>query len=637
MSAVAWSRLRTGMGTLTLTLTLALAGPLHGAVALDRGADLEPSVVEAAMKGDVEGVRALLRTGADVNATQGDGMTALHWAAEHGNAELARVLVAAGANVRAVTRLGDYTPLHIAARGGASGVVGALLEAGADVHARTSAGGVTPLHYAAAAGDRTSVALLLEHGADVDVAEPMWQQTPLMFAAAAGRTAVVRTLVEAGASPARTARVLDMDQREQEDRADRQRRGQMQRQIAAAVAGESARQGGRGGIASGRGGPPAGAPAQPPAREPSGAGTQGQPGQAPALSREELNNQVRDRVPSSRYSHAQLVGGYGGLGALHLAVREGHAETALALLDTGADIDQRTAGDGSTPLLLATINGHFDLAMELLARGADPNLTSDANASPLYTTLNTQWIPKARHPQPAHYMQQQVTYLELMRALLDAGVDPNIRLSKQLWFTTFGDDYLRIDRMGATPFWRAAYALDLDAMKMLIEAGADPNIPTMKTAGRNFGEGAGGSADRAAPALDPSGLPPVEVGGPGAYPIHAASGIGYGEGFAANIHRVVPDGWLPAVKYLVEELGADVNARDHNGYNAVHHAAARGDDELILYLVEKGADVMAVSRTGQTTVDMANGPVQRISPFPSTIALLERLGAKNNHNCVSCQ
>jgi ankyrin repeat protein len=90
------------------------------------------------------------------------------------------------------------------------------------------------------------------------------------------------------------------------------------------------------------------------------------------------------------------------------------------------------------------------------------------------------------------------------------------------------------------------------------------------------------------------------------------------------------------VKFLVEELGADVNARDVNGYNAVHHAAARGDDELIEYLVSNGADVMAVSRSGQTTVDMANGPVQRISPFPSTIALLESLGAKNNHNCVSC-
>ena len=88
--------------------------------------------------------------------------------------------------------------------------------------------------------------------------------------------------------------------------------------------------------------------------------------------------------------------------------------------------------------------------------------------------------------------------------------------------------------------------------------------------------------------------------------------------------------------YLVNEIGADVNARDHNGYTALHHAASRGDDELVLFLVEHGADVMVVSRRGQTTVDMAHGPVQRITPFPSTIALLEGLGAKNNHNCVGC-
>ena len=85
-------------------------------------------------------------------------------------------------------------------------------------------------------------------------------------------------------------------------------------------------------------------------------------------------------------------------------------------------------------------------------------------------------------------------------------------------------------------------------------------------------------------------------------PIHAASGVGYGLGFAGNTHRHVPDGWVPAVKFLVEELGADVNARDHNGYTPLHHAAARGDNDLIQYLVSKGADVKAVARSGQTTV-----------------------------------
>ena len=203
---------------------------------------------------------------------------------------------------------------------------------------------------------------------------------------------------------------------------------------------------------------------------------------------------------------------------------------AVALLRGGADIDQPSEGDHTTPLLMATVNGHFDLALMLFERGADPSITSEANAGPLYTTLNTQWIPKSRHPQPTHYMQQEVGYLELMKAFLDAGVDPNVRLAKQLWFTTFGDDYLRVDRMGATPFWRAAYALDVRAMELLMQYGADPNTPTLKTAGRSYGRGAGGSADVRPPTEDPSGLPPVPVGGPGAWPLHAASGIGYGEG-----------------------------------------------------------------------------------------------------------
>src|SRR5690606_37482057 len=124
--------------------------------------------------------------------------------------------------------------------------------------------------------------------------------------------------------------------------------------------------------------------------------------------------------------------------------------------------------------------------------------------------------------------------------------------------------------------------------------------------------------------------------GPNIYPIHAASGVGYGQSFAVNAHRYVPDGWLAAVKFLVEECGADVNVRDASGYTALHHAAARGDNEMITYLVEKGADVTVVSREGQTTADMANGPIQRVQPFPATIALLEQLGSKNNHNCLSC-
>jgi hypothetical protein len=128
----------------------------------------------------------------------------------------------------------------------------------------------------------------------------------------------------------------------------------------------------------------------------------------------------------------------------------------------------------------------------------------------------------------------------------------------------------------------------------------------------------------------------VPDGGPGVYPIHAATGVGYGEGFAANAHRHAPDAWMSSAKYLIEELKVDVNMRDFNGYNALHHAAARGDNELIKYLASKGGDLMAVSRRGQTTADMANGPVQRIVPFLETVDLLVKMGAKNSNKCKSC-
>ena len=565
-------------------------------------------IADASMRNDVAQVRLLVANGAELNAAHGDGMTGLHWAAENGNPEIASILLESGADVEAVTRLGAYRPLHLAARRGDASVIQLLLDASADPEAESATGGVTPLHFAAASGKAASVQALIDHGVELDARESIWGQTPLMFAAATGRTEVIRLLLQVGADPALTATVIDMPSRDEFDRQDQQARRARLAETEQTVGrtGEV-----RQGVTE--------------ERRPTSSSGEAQ------SERELLLVQQRDRV-NQPLSHAQLVGGYGGMTALLMAVRDGHTSTAFALLDHGVEIDQVSAGDHTSPLLMALINGHFGLAMELFNRGADPTIASDAGATPLYIVLNTEWIPKSRHPQPTHRLQQEITYLDLMKIFLEAGVDPNARLTKQLWYTTFGDDYLRTNRTGATPFWRAAYGLDLRAMRLLIEYGADPNIPTQKTAGRSYRGGGEVQSD----VLDPSGLPPVPVGGPGAWPIHAASGIGYGEGFAANIHRHVPESWVSSVRYLIEELGADVNARDHNGYTALHHAAARGDNELILYLVSQGADVSVVSRRGQTVADMANGPVQRIIPFLSTVALLEGLGSQNNHNCVAC-
>ena len=217
-----------------------------------------------------------------------------------------------------------------------------------------------------------------------------------------------------------------------------------------------------------------------------------------------------------------------------------------------------------------------------------------------------------------------------MQAFLDNGADPNARLRRKVWYSGYNFDLSGIDEYGGTAFWRAAYASDVDAMKLLVARGADPNIPTMRTPGRPR------TGDGQRDVKDVSGMPVIPVGGPGVPPLLAAAGQGYGEGFAANSHRFAPGGMMAAVKYLIEELHADVNARDHEGNTALHNAASRGDVEMIKYLVSKGADVKVVNRFGQTTADMANGPVQRIQPFPEALALLESLGAKNNHKCISC-
>jgi ankyrin repeat protein len=330
------------------------------------------------------------------------------------------------------------------------------------------------------------------------------------------------------------------------------------------------------------------------------------------------------------YRYNELIGTQGGFAALHFAARQGHIDAVKTLLEFGADLNQPNPGDRMTPLLVAVINGHFDLAMYMLDKGANPNVSAFNGVTPLYGVLNIQWHPKSLYPSPKAYQQQQTTYLELMQALLEKGADPNPRLQRKVWYTGFNNDYSGVDETGATPFWRAAYANDVAGMKLLVAHGADPNIPTSKPAGRPFtGEGVRQIQDL-------SGLPPVPVGGPGVYPLHAASGVGYGEGFAANSHRYAPTGFLPAIKYLVEELGADVNQTDHEGNTPLHLAASRGDNESILFLVSKGADVTRVNREGNTTADMANGPVQRVQPFPETLALLEKLGARNNHRCITC-
>jgi ankyrin repeat protein len=583
-------------------------------------------VAEAAMRGDAATVRALVSQGADVNGAMSDGMTALHWAAQRGDSALAVTLLRAKANTAATTRIGAYTPLHIAAERAHASVVRTLLRAKADARALTTEG-IAPLHMAAIGGDTAIVRAMLRAGAEVNVTEPLWGQTPLMMAAAQGRAGAVRVLLAGGANARLTARTMDPMAASAQDRQAKQRRN-------AVLAAEREKQG----QAKNPNWQPNSSQVQTAVkaaleveRQSASANALASAAAATAAEEARLAAQGGAGLDDDSPGYTELLGPQGGHTALLLAVREGQLDAMRALIAGGANVDQVSDGDHTSPLLMATINGHYDAAMLLLEAGANPNIASDAGATPLYGVINKEWAPTSRTPQPAFQLQQRASYLDLMQALLKAKADPNARLKRNLWYTTYNRDNLRVDFAGATPFFRAAYATDVPAMKLLLAAGADPKIGTIKPVARARRGPAGGP-----PREDPSGLPAVPDGGLGALAIHAAAGIGYGQGFAANDHRHVTDGWMPTLKFLVEELGADVNARDYQGYTPLHHAAGRGDNEMIKYLVSKGADVKAVARTGQTTADMANGPVQRISPYLDTVKLLESLGSKNSNKCVSC-
>jgi len=154
-------------------------------------------LIEAVKKQDVQAVRTLLKQQGNINATEADGFTALHWAAQRNDMQLVELLLGAGANAKASTRY-NITPLYLAAVNGSTAVIERLLKAGADANG-TSQEGQTMLMTAALSGKADAVRLLLTHGAKIDTKEPYRGQTALMWAAAEGNTAAVDVLLEAGA------------------------------------------------------------------------------------------------------------------------------------------------------------------------------------------------------------------------------------------------------------------------------------------------------------------------------------------------------------------------------------------------------------------------------------------------------
>src|SRR5262245_52583040 len=154
--------------------------------ALMQAAPPTGSVADAAKQGNRDAVRALLKDGADVNTALGDGMTALHYAAARHDVEMAKILLYAGANVKATTRIGGYSPLLIASRDGDAPMIETLVAAGADANSATT-NRTTALMLASAAGRVDAVKALIAKGAAVNAKESVKGETPIAFAAAYGR------------------------------------------------------------------------------------------------------------------------------------------------------------------------------------------------------------------------------------------------------------------------------------------------------------------------------------------------------------------------------------------------------------------------------------------------------------------
>jgi ankyrin repeat protein len=298
----------------------------------------------------------------------------------------------------------------------------------------------------------------------------------------------------------------------------------------------------------------------------------------------------------------------GGFTALHFAARQGHFDAVRALVEAGANVNVPATSDGTSVMSMAIINANFDIGKFLLDNGADPNLVGARGLNPLFAVLDARFATQTAYPPPTD-AGQKTEYLDLLKALLDHGANPNVMMGPKLFFRTMdGGDYADADNV--MPFWRAAQANDLVAMKMLIAAGANPS------------------------ATSRAGVTALQVAA--------------GWGVEDRGSKFIPGARFEVIRYMVEELGANVNSRDAQGFTPLHGAAVMGDNNIILYLIAKGgnpaarADVVlsegATDKSvekgkGESVADMANGPRQKTILYPETVTLLEHLGSENSNNC----
>ena len=464
-------------------------------------------------------------------------------AARDGDFDKVRELIQAGTDVNTPEPDGS-TALLWAAYQSDPDMVTALLQAGADPD-QANTFGMTPLLQASRTGATPVIKALLDGGADVAITNSEGE-TPLMAAARSGHVEAVNLLLENGSDPNAIEFLAD------------------QTALMWATA-------------------------------------EGHLDVVDALLKAGADPNMQARVSELTKRSTRTDFPTGGFTALMWAARNGDEALVKRLLEGGADINM-TNGDGATAMMLAIINDRFDFAAKLLDLGAD------ANDGSLYRAVEmrdatTDWLAqdgsrlRADHP-------NQLTALNLIERLLDAGADPNKPYVGQMHSASMCCDTFE----NGSPFFRAAIAADIEALKLLIPAGGDLEWSPEKA------ENAGrmGNAN--------AGKTPLMVAMNGGKGVGMAGGPGdIREGRAPPFREPSNREPLDAVNLLLE-AGANPDALTPDGDAALHLAAKDGKLDIVRALADAGAQLDIKNGEGETALEIVDKMPPREAP-PATGAL----------------
>jgi len=296
---------------------------------------------------------------------------------------------------------------------------------------------------------------------------------------------------------------------------------------------------------------------------------------------------VREEKIKNKWFVANVVSAppKGGFTPLLYAARQNSLEAAKMLVKAGADLNLSDP-DGTSPLVMAIVNAHYDLPIYLMEHGADPNIADKIGRTALYAAVDMHTLEKsATRPDPKE--TDQASSLDVVKAALAHGANPNAALKESAPGRGSLDVPDRYLGMGATPFLRAAKTGDVEVMRLLLAKGADAKAVTK---------------DHTTAMILAAGL-----------------------SWTMGITNVAEKDSLEAIKICIEQ-GVDVNAANDKGATALHGAATSGRNDVVAFLVEKGAKLDAKDKDGRTPLDIAMGVGTRAgAAHDSTAELLKKL------------